>query len=157
MHLIQRIEANWEKIATAVAQQSQRDRNVEHYRTLDNDELRKRAQDVAQNLGYWLTTENSGAVVERYRALGRRRYHEGFPLSEVVYKLQLIERKITEYAQDQNAATTALEIYGELEMLRALRRFFDLAIHGLVSGYEQAARNTGTWQSDGKPVLQETA
>jgi hypothetical protein len=138
--LVQRIEQHWQAIATAAVEQAGVDPEIPHHRSLDADELQARVHDLVQNLVFWITARDETQIGHRYELLGKSRFAEGTPLAEVVYKLQLIERKVLEYVQDQNLALSAVEIYGELEMLRSLHRFFALITYHLVKGYETAAR-----------------
>ena len=134
--LIQRIENNWEAIAANVIGQVRRDQEVSHYQSLSESEIRERAHDLVVNLSYWLLSNNSAEIGSRYEALGRRRYREGVPLHEVVYKLAMIRRSIATYVMEQNLALSAVEVYEELDLVRSLTRFFDLVVHNVVRGYE---------------------
>lgn len=134
--LIQRIETNWEAIAANVIAQVRRDQEVAHYQSLSESEIRERAHDLVVNLSYWLLSNNQAEIGSRYEALGRRRYREGVPLHEVVYKLTMIRRSISTYVMEQNLALSAVEVYEELDLVRSLTRFFDLVMHNVVRGYE---------------------
>jgi hypothetical protein len=79
------------------------------------------------------------ALARRYQDVGKARHSEGIPLAEVIYKLLLIERKTAEYIQTENSMRSSVDIYAELEMLRALHRFFAIVLHNTVVGYEEAA------------------
>ena len=140
--LLQRVEQHWDAIARAVVDQTRNDPNTPHHRVLDDEEIHARARDLVHNLGFWLTSGDETVVAHRYQEVGRARHADGIPLTEVVYKLHLIERKTEDFIQTENSASTSVELYGELEMLRALHRFFDLVVHNVVAGYEQAAINT---------------
>jgi hypothetical protein len=137
--LLHRVETHWEAIAAAVVHEMQTDPNTPHHQILDEEEIRARAYDLMHNLGVWLTSGDEPSVARRHQEIGRERHSEGIPLAEVVYKLQLIERKTVEYIQVANAAQSAVEVYGELEMLRALQRFFAAVIYNVIAGYERAA------------------
>jgi hypothetical protein len=138
--LIQRIESNWEAIAGQVIAQVRRDNEVSHYQSLSESEIRERARDIVVNLGYWLLSNNTAEIASRYEALGRRRFREGVPLHEVVYKLAMIRKSIGNYVMEQNLSLSAMEVYEELELLRSLTRFFDQVVHNLVRGYETELR-----------------
>jgi len=101
-------------------------------------EVRSRCEDIVKNLGYWLTSGDEGEVAERYRALGARRKDEGVALAELIAMLQIIEVQIMQRVQWENSARDALEVYAELEFMRALRRFFRRVIYNAVAGYENA-------------------
>lgn len=89
-----------------------------------------------------MSTQNEAEIALRFEELGRRRRAEGFSLAEVVRKIQLLEEKLVEAARDENEARNTLDIYGELEILRALNRFFWLANYHVVFGYEAAHRSS---------------
>jgi hypothetical protein len=62
------------------------------------------------------------------------------PLHEVIQKLNIIKRAIRRYVTEQNYSLTPLEIYQELEVLRAMAGFFDFVIFRVAKGYEEALR-----------------
>jgi hypothetical protein len=136
--LISRIESKWERIVASVIDETHRDSRLASYQALSTTELRRRAEDLVRNLGQWLSTQNETEIALRFEELGRRRRAEGFSLAEVVRKIQLLEEKLVEAARDENEARTTLDIYGELEIVRALNRFFWLANYHVVFGYEAA-------------------
>lgn len=139
--IISRIEANWERIVASVIDETHRDHRLASYQALSTHELRCRAEDLVRNLGQWLSAGNDETIALRFEDLGRRRRDEGFSLAEVVRKIQLLEAKLVEAARDENDARNALDIYGELEIVRALNRFFWLANYHVVHGYESAAES----------------
>jgi hypothetical protein len=150
--LLQRIEHNWEKIALAAVLTVREDARVRHYGALDERELRTRTRSVVNDLGLWLTGQDTTEIQRRYVSLGQLRFEQRFPLAEVVMALQLIERKLVEYVQTENAAGTAVDIYSELEMIRALHQFFSMVQHSVVAGYEEAAKACGAWRLQGVAV-----
>lgn len=142
--IISRIESKWEEIVASVIDETHRDRRLASYQALSTHELRRRAEDLVRNLGQWLSAGNHREIADRFEDLGRRRHAEGFSLSEVVRKIQLLEEKLAAAARDENDARNALDIYGELEILRALNRFFWLANYHVVLGYESAVEQSRT-------------
>jgi hypothetical protein len=139
--LLQRVEAHWESIAKAVIEQTRIDPNTPHHQELADAELYARVSDLVQHLGTWLSSDDAGKIYPRYEEIGAARFTEGIPLAEMVYRIQLIEAKTLDYIQQTNAAQSAVEIFGELEMVRALHRFVGIVIHAVVKGYEREAHN----------------
>lgn len=137
--LLQRVETHWEAIAAAVIEQSRNDPHTPHHQDLYEEELHARSHELLEALGHWLSTQDSTKLAQRCEELGMQRYAAGVPLAEVVYKLHMIELKTVEYMQYSNIAQTATEMFGEMEMLRALQRFFAIVVYSFVRGYEQAA------------------
>lgn len=139
-NLLQRLEANWEQIAARVAWERDNDPELVHYKTLSDQEIRERAKDLSSKLASWLTERNEAAFVQHFEALGRRRFEEGLPLHEVIQKLNIIKRAIRRHVTEQNYSLTPIEIYQELEALRAMAGFFDFVIYRVAKGYEEALR-----------------
>jgi hypothetical protein len=143
VRLLSRIEQNWDKIANSVLEQSKRDQNIHHYGRLSDSEVRTRCLDVVHDLRCWANRELSeDAVRAEYRRLGGQRFREPFPLEEVVYMLQTIEWQIVQYVQDENPPQNPVDLYSEVEILRAIDRFFGITVHSVVVGYEAARRLT---------------
>jgi len=138
--LLQRIETNWEQIALAVIRARKQDPDLPHYKNLSEDEIRSRVRDLTTNLARWTANPDEARSVEHFEQLGRRRFLEGMPLHEVLLKLTVLKRAIHTYASDQNYSLTPLEIYDELELLRAMATYFDLVIFRVAKGYEEVAR-----------------
>lgn len=142
--LIRRIESKWEQIVGAVVDETHRDPRLPSYQGLSTQELRRRAENFVRNLGHWLSTQDEAEIAQWFEDLGRRRRQEGVALAEVVRKIQLLEEKLVQAAREENDAKNALDIYGELEILRALNRFFWLANYHVVAGYEAAGQQART-------------
>ncbi len=138
--LLQRISTNWEQIARQVIQERDENPHLQHYRSLSDAEIHERARDLATRLAQWLTDRDETPFVAHFENLGRRRHAEGMPLHEVILKLNVIKRAIRRYATEQNYSLTAVEIYDELELLRAMAGFFDFVIFRVAKGYEEALR-----------------
>jgi len=140
--LLQRVETNWEAIANAVIASRNQDPALPNYRDLPDQEIRDRVRDLTTNLGHWLFTKDETSIALHYEQLGRTRYAHGIPLHEVVLKLISIKRAIRTYASEQNYNLSAVDIYDELELLRAMAGYFDFVIYRVVKGYEGAMRVT---------------
>ena len=139
-HLLQRIEANWDRIAADVIAELDRDPQLNYYKALSDQEIRHRAKDLAENLAAWMHERDNSRLAARYEQLGRDRFNEGVPLHEVIQKIGIIRRAIRSYAAQQNLGLSPVEIYAELELLRIMATFFDFVVYHVVHGYEQALR-----------------
>lgn len=146
--LLQRVEANWEKIAQAVITARNNDPHLQHYRDLSDPEIRERVQDLTSNLAIWLTTKDHDKMAQHFEKLGRTRYVEGLPLYEVIQKLNTIKRAIRTYASEQNFSLSAVEIYEELELLRSMASYFDFVIYRVAKGYEEGLRFKIGWKAE---------
>lgn len=144
--LLKRVEANSEQIALAVIVARNRDPHLAHYRNLSDDEIRVRVRDLTTNLAIWLTTNDETPQAEHFERLGRLRYEQQMPLHEVIQKLMVLKGAIHGYVSEQNLSLTPLEIYEELEMVRAMAVFFDFVVFRVAKGYEQALKGNREWQ-----------
>jgi hypothetical protein len=135
--LIQRIENNWESILRSLIHDVHRDGRLPTYQALNDAELRARAEDLVRNLGFWVASGNEAEIAHRYQALGARRRAQGFPLSELIAKLQLLEHHLVEQVQWENSAATALDVYQELDLVRAIHRYFRQVTYSVARGYEE--------------------
>lgn len=142
--LLNRIEANWEKIAEKVIQARRDDPALPHYRSLSEHEIRDRVRDLSTNLARYLTSPDLTDLTTHFEQLGRRRFAEGMPLHELILKITTIKRAIRHYATEQNLSLSAVEIYEELELLRAMAGYFDFVIVCAARGYEAAWRESLT-------------
>jgi hypothetical protein len=138
--LLQRIETNWDRIAEQVIAQRNRDPKLQHYRSLSDSEIKKRAQDLAANLAQWLHHRDEEKLTQHYERLGGERFRHGIPLAEVIHKITIIKQAFRAYAVEHNPSLTPIEIYAELELLRTMASFFDFVIYRVARGYEEALR-----------------
>lgn len=155
--IIHLVEKDWKKIADLAIRRVQQDPETPNYKSLTDDELRSRAHDLLINLGSWLDRQDEGLLDRRYEELGRVRQQDGFPLHEVVYKLQLLKLTILEHAREQHLEMNALELYAEQEFLQRLDRFFDRIIYRVVKGYSEHAMAAATSGRTSSPMRLSTA
>ena len=154
--IIQMVEKDWQKIADQAIRRLQQDLETPNYKSLTDDELQSRARDLIPNLGQWLERLDNGALNRRHEELGRLRHQDGFPLHEVVYKLQLLKRTILDHAREHHLEMNAMELYAEQEFLQKLDLFFDHIIYRVVKGYSEHAMGAETGAKP-KPELITTA
>lgn len=138
--LIQQIEDHQEQIGVNVIQAVRLHPDLGTLRRLSDAELRERAQQILEHLGYWLSGGHQAEIEQSYELLGRTRFAEGIPLDESLRALAIIKNKMIDFVHYQGIAWTAVDLYAEEELERRVARFFDeLTIH-MVRGYETAWR-----------------
>ena len=104
------------------------------------DDLEQRAYDVYHNLGRWLGDKSEEAIAHTYLSVGRRRFGQGVPLSEVVFALVLVKDHLRDFIRTRGLVDTPVELYQVEELHLLVSHFFDRAIYHVVRGYEEAAR-----------------
>jgi len=133
------IEDHAEELTRGVLNDLASNRRTPAYHKLPREELHRRAYEVYRNLGRWLGQKDDTLIEASYGELGRRRYADGVPLSEVVYALTLTKGHLRNYIRSSGLVDSAVELYQEQELHRLVGHFFDRAIYYAVKGYESAA------------------
>ena len=137
--LISMVEDHWESISSRLVHRIRQDPHLFHVRKLPESDLRDWGKEHAKNLGHWLSSPETD-IARRYEHLGRLRYQELVPLHECVHGLHLAKDAILDFVRDQGIGETSVELYAEEELEHSVGHFFDLAVHHLVKGYEEALR-----------------
>jgi len=145
--LVNMIEDHAEQLTRDLLLDLQQNPRTTAYHQFPLDELHNRAYDVYRNLGQWLLGGSESTIESAYIDLGRRRFAEGIPLSQVVFALILTKNHLLHYVKAAELTGTALELYQELELNESVSQFFDKAICYMVHGYEDAAgmSHSGGW------------
>jgi hypothetical protein len=100
----------------------------------DTGELLRDTEALYHYLATWLRHgEWDPRIDPHYRRIGRDRRREGFPLSQVVAAIVLAKRTLWDRLVEDKQLSVALE----LEVTRAISRFYDRAIYNTVLGYEE--------------------
>ena len=138
--LIQMIEDNAEQLTQGLVQQLKSHPHTPGYRRFPDTEIHSRTYNVYKNLGAWMVGKSRDEIRLNYEDLGHRRFEEGIPLHEVVYALILTKKNLLIYVDTHGLGGTALEIYGERELVNKVDQFFNDAIYYTAVGYERELR-----------------
>src|SRR5215468_10493890 len=130
------IETHAEQLTEKLLQAIRTNPRTTFLHELSEAELRRRVFDLYHNLGRWLGERNEKEIEATYADLGRRRFREGVPLSELVYALNLVKQHLWEYIQANDLPETPTDLYGEEQLVVRAGRFFDTAIYYTVRGFE---------------------
>ena len=140
--LIRMIENHAEDLTREVLNDLATNPRTPHLHAVSREELHRRAYDLFKNLGEWLSDRDDAHIENPYARLGRDRHIEGVTLSEVIYAVILIKEHLRNYVRRAGAASTALELYQEVELNLMIGHFFDRALYHTVKGYEAARAAT---------------
>lgn len=121
------------------------------FRRIHAADLESRVSLLYNNLGKWLGDPNDDAVRAEYEEMGRTRYREGVPLSELVYAVIITKIHLRRYIQDHGLIDFAgdriapeellpLELHSIQELNYHVDDFFDRALYHLARGYESESR-----------------
>jgi hypothetical protein len=139
-YLLQAIERQSDTLADALVRDLTTNAQTPSFRRLPADALRARAQGIYAHIADWLGSGNEALIDATFTALGRERFHEGIPLEELVYALQLTKAHLRDRVASPGEVASAIELHYENDLHAMIGRFFDRALHATVRGYEEARR-----------------
>jgi hypothetical protein len=142
LRLVRLIEKHSQDIAEGLMVRLRTSERTSAYRNIREDELRAALVSLYAHLEEWLLTKTESDVERNFRDVGARRAREGTPASQMVWALMMSKGQLWAFVYRESGAEKALELYGELEFLETLDRFFDRAVYYALIGYEQHARAT---------------
>jgi hypothetical protein len=120
------------------------------FRRLDIADVETRVSALFQNLGKWIGEADEHAVRLEYEEMGRVRFREGVPVSELVYALLITKQHLRGYIREHGLVDFAgdriasqellpLELHSIQELNYRVGEFFDRALYHLARGYESEA------------------
>jgi hypothetical protein len=126
------------------------DERTPHFARLNASELETRVAALYWNLGKWIGNADEKEIRDEYERMGRIRFHEGVPVSELVYALLLTKKHLRRYIRDYGLVDFAgdrvvpeeflpLELHSIQELNYQVGEFFDRALYHLTHGYELEA------------------
>jgi hypothetical protein len=133
------VEENASKLTDDLVRDIQTNPKSDKYHQFSSKELYQRGFEVYKNLSEWMLEKSESEVRETYLDLGRRRYDEKIPISQVVFGLTLTKTHLIDYIKLYGLADTAVDFYQEVELFSLLSQFYDKAIYYTVCGYEARA------------------
>lgn len=114
------------------------------YRNVPEEILKERISDVYGRLVSWLNKERRSVDLKKYYVdLGKRRYTEGIPLSEVVIAFMLLKRHLWLFVMEKQFFDSTYECYQALELNNRVVLFFDRLIYFTALGYEEELAKAG--------------
>ena len=120
------------------------------FRQLRAAEVESRIALLFNNLAKWIGDPSDDAVRSEYEEMGRTRFREGVPLSELVFAIILTKKHLRRYIRDHGLLDFAgdrvapdellpLALHSVQELNYQVDEFFDRALFHLARGYEAEA------------------
>jgi hypothetical protein len=120
------------------------------FRRLRPAELESRVALLFSNLARWIGDPSDAAVRNEYEDMGRTRFREGVPVSELVYAIILTKKHLRGYIREHGLVDFAgdrltpdellpVELHSIQELNYQVGEFFDRALYYLARGYEEEA------------------
>jgi hypothetical protein len=148
--LMQMIEAHAPALTKDVVRDLTTNGKTPNFARLKPAELEKRVSALCWNLGKWIGNSDDHAIRNEYEQMGRTRFREGVPVSELVYALVVTKHHLRRYIRDHGLVDFAgdrvvpdellpLELHSIQELNYHVGEFFDRALYHLARGYEMEA------------------
>lgn len=137
--LVRLIETHSDALASGLLAKVQNSDCTRSYRHVPSEELKQRVYEIYRHLGDWLLGKSEFDIEARYLEIGARRAHQQVPFSQLAMTIIFTKETLWEFLKKESALDRPTEVFGELEMLQLLDRFFDSAIYYAALGYERAS------------------
>jgi hypothetical protein len=138
VRLVRLIEQHSDELTDGLLLKFYSSPHTSELRKVPEHELRIRSHEILRNISDWLLSKSDAEVARRYREIGALRARQDVCFSHVCWGIFLIKEHIWNFLQREGFLRGALEIYGEMELLRLLDQFFDRAVCYCAEGYEKA-------------------
>lgn len=154
--LVKLIEKNSEQLAHDLSEKVWSSPRCSDLHKVPPDELRARTREIYQNLNNWLMNMTEAEVEQRYTELGARRASQGVAYSHFLWAITATREHMVAFVQREGLSDSAVELHGELELMRILGQFFDRALYYTAMGYERERTRIGEnlkrRKDDARPV-----
>lgn len=157
LRLVRLIETESDALTDSLLQKLYTSSHTQGFRTIPKRELRQRCLEIYSHLSDWLLHKSSSDVEQRFQSIGELRARQGVPLGDVIWAIFLTKEHLWSFLERQGFLLGAVELHGELELLRFLDHFFDRGIYATTIGYERSRSIPHTSVPPGKTLPQNDA
>jgi hypothetical protein len=148
--LLQLIQSHSGPLSREVVEDLMTNQRTPAFRRLNTADVETRVAAVFYGLGKWLDDADHEAVRDEYEEMGRTRFRQGVPVSELVYALVITKSHLRRYIREHGLVDFAgdrvapqellpLELHSIQDFNYRVGEFFDRALYHLARGYEAAA------------------
>jgi hypothetical protein len=141
LRLVRFIETNSDSLAQELLEKLRRSPYTGGLKNVPAAELKGRSEAIFRNLSDWLSQKSESEIEVVYTELGTRRARQGVPVSQLFAAFMLTRTHLWEFLERHGVPDKPGDLYGELDLLRHLDRFFDRALFYAAEGYEAELRN----------------
>ena len=138
LRLVHLIENHSDELAAGLLKKFRTSPHTRDLQKVPAGELRDRTYEIYRNLTDWLLHTKEEELERRYQNVGARRAAQDVGLPDLCWALVLTKEHLWSFLQEQGYLNSPVEIFGEMELLRLLDRFFDKALCYAAEGYEHA-------------------
>jgi hypothetical protein len=138
LRLVHLIENHSDELALGLLKKCQSSPRTHDLNKVPASELRDRACEIYRHLSDWLLHKKQSEIERLYVEIGQRRAAQRVELADVCWGIMLTKEHLWDFLEQQGLLKSAVEMIGELELLRLLDQFFDRALCFVCEGYEHA-------------------
>jgi hypothetical protein len=132
------IEQNHEKITERYMNTLLKDPDTEAYHKLDRDSVYRTSDMVYKDLSKWIAKEfPKEKIAERYIKVGRERWEEGIPFSQVQKALALQMRHLWLFVISMVEDDNIRSVRESIDLNNRVVLYFQRATFYMLRGYEQ--------------------
>jgi hypothetical protein len=144
IRLVRLIESHADQLAHGLQHKFHHSPHCSDLKKVPADELKDRSHEIYRNLSDWLLDKTESEIEHRYTALGARRAAQGVCFSHLVWAITATKEHLWEFLDAEGFVDKPVELFGELELLHRIERFFDRALYYAAIGYEKAGKEKAT-------------
>jgi len=112
---------------------------LKHYNSLDDEALVEADTQIYPLLSKTLDRGFDRSLIGNFFVnLGKMRMQDGFPISELIYTLNLAEKIVIEYIMSEFAPESPAKMYQSMGILSTISEFFILGCFYCTKGYLEA-------------------
>jgi hypothetical protein len=148
--LLQLIQAHAGALTHDVVEDVRTNERTSAFRRLSPADVETRVAALFYNLAQWIGNADEDVVRLEYEEMGRVRFREGVPVSELVYALLITKHHLRQYIREHGLVDFAgdrvvsgevlpVELHSVQELNYQVGEFFDRALYHLARGYEAEA------------------
>jgi hypothetical protein len=150
--LVRLIETHSDALASGLLAKVQNSDCTRGYHNVPPEELKQRVYEIYRHLGDWLLGKSEFDIEARYLEIGARRAQQQVPFSQLAMTIIFTKENLWDFMKKESVLDRPVEVFGELEMLQLLDKFFDSAIYYAALGYERAGCTLAAPQTSGVAI-----
>ncbi|MDR1933721.1 MAG: hypothetical protein LBQ57_12970 [Spirochaetales bacterium] len=110
--------------------------HLKHYQTVDDANLKAMSREAYSLLGRTLERGLDRRIIgDFFVKLGKDRMEKGFPVSEVIYAVSLIQKTVIEYLMTDFVLDSTIRMYQAMGVVTQISEFFLLGSFYLIKGF----------------------
>ena len=137
--LIRLIETRADQLSEALMHRLKKnDRCGDLLQRVPSDELRSRSHEIYRDLSDWLLLKTESELEERYVVLGMKRATQGVPYTDLLWAVTTTKEYLWEFMLAEGLFEEPIDLFGEIDLLYSMDRFFNRILYFVAIGYERA-------------------